>query len=394
MAILASEFASLYHGDELPPLKIQYKDFSNWQNNMLQAGVFAKQEAYWLKQFSGDIPILNMPLDFERPPIQSFEGYRISFMADEELSRKLYLVAAKTETTLYMVLLAAYTILLSIYSGQDDIIIGTPTAGRPHVDLQNQVGMFVNTLSMRNRPKGEKSFREFLKEVKGNALDAYENQDFPVDELINKLKLPRDISRNPLYSAMFLLQNMKQPDMKAEEIVFSPRYFVNKASKSDLILVANEVGGAISFIQVYCIKLFREESITKLTQHYISILKYIGDNIEIKISEINLPGIVNKKQTLVREQFICEFPADVEYVAPRDDVEKRLCGIWCELLEEGKPGVNNNFFELGGNSLKAVILLSKIEQEFGIKISLVTVFREPTISGISIHIKKQLEWGK
>ena len=154
MGILVKDFASLYNGEELLRQRIQYKDFSIWQNDLFKTDILKKQEKYWRGTFAGEIPVLNLPVDYPRPSVQSFEGDHIYFGAGKELAEKLGGLAAGTGTTLYMVLLSAYNILLSKYTGQEDIIVGSPIAGRPHADLQNIIGMFVNTLAMRNLSGG------------------------------------------------------------------------------------------------------------------------------------------------------------------------------------------------------------------------------------------------
>ncbi|WP_139357857.1 condensation domain-containing protein, partial [Clostridium beijerinckii] len=166
MSIMIREFAELYNDKELEPLKLQYKDFSEWQNNFLKSKEMKKQEEYWLNVFSDEIPVLNMPTDYKRPAMQSFEGDSINFELNEEVTLKLRKLIKETGTTMHMVLMSAFNVLLAKYSGQEDIVVGTPVAGRPHADLQNIMGMFVNTLALRNKPEGNKKYIDFLKEVK------------------------------------------------------------------------------------------------------------------------------------------------------------------------------------------------------------------------------------
>ncbi|RIU88107.1 condensation domain-containing protein, partial [Oceanobacillus picturae] len=174
MNILMKEFTELYNGEALEALKFQYIDFASWQNKVLKSEEMKKQEEYWVNRFSDEIPILDLPYDYERPPMQSFEGESVSFEVNEATTEKLRKLAKETGTTMHMVLLSALNILLAKYSGQEDIVVGTPIAGRTHADLQNIMGMFVNTLALRNKPEGDKTYLEFLKEVKENSLKAYE----------------------------------------------------------------------------------------------------------------------------------------------------------------------------------------------------------------------------
>ncbi|WP_156524431.1 condensation domain-containing protein, partial [Bacillus siamensis] len=178
MGILTRELAELYEGKELPALKIQYKDYSAWQKQASARTEMKKQEDYWLNVFKEEVPVLNMPTDFRRPASQSTEGGLVCFEFDRDLSFKLNEVAKEHGVTLYMLLLAGYTTLLSKYTGQEDIIVGSPISGRRHEDLKHVMGIFLNTLAMRNHPEGKKSFSSYLREVRENALAAFENQEY------------------------------------------------------------------------------------------------------------------------------------------------------------------------------------------------------------------------
>ena len=153
---LIEEFVSLYEGKELPALRVQYKDYAAWQLADMQSERMKQQEAYWLDVFSGEVPVLDMPTDYGRPAARSFEGGQIEFVIGPELTEQLKGLAVKSESTLYMVLLAAYTTMLAKYSGQEDIVVGSPIAGRTHSDLESLIGMFVGTLAIRTKPIGEK----------------------------------------------------------------------------------------------------------------------------------------------------------------------------------------------------------------------------------------------
>ncbi|MEJ9209714.1 condensation domain-containing protein, partial [Paenibacillus larvae] len=174
------------------PLSIQYKDFSVWQQSDIWKGNIQSQEAYWLNMYKGEIPVLDMPTDYERPSIRQYEGESFEFSLAHELSKQLRVMEESTGSTLYMILFAAYTILLSKYSGQEDLVVGTPVAGRTHLDLEPVVGMFVNTLAIRSYPEGSKTFHEYLHEVKETMIHAYQNQDYPLEELIQNIKLKKD----------------------------------------------------------------------------------------------------------------------------------------------------------------------------------------------------------
>ncbi|MFC2146919.1 condensation domain-containing protein, partial [Acidobacteriota bacterium] len=171
--ILAKEFMALAAGKDLPPLRLQYKDFSEWQNREAQREALEKQKTYWKKHLGGEIPVLDLPTDYVRPTIQRFEGSSLTFEIDREEINALRSLGLAEGFTLYMIMLAVYYILLSKLGNQEDILVGTPTAGRRHADLEQIIGMFVNTLVLRNYPSGDKTYRGFLKEIKKRSLEAF-----------------------------------------------------------------------------------------------------------------------------------------------------------------------------------------------------------------------------
>ncbi len=317
ISILIKDFTEAYAGKELPQLRIQYRDYAEWQNNLFNGERIVEKEKYWLKKFEGEIPVLSLPTDYQRPAMQSFEGDNISFKLGEQLTEKLRQIAKESESTLYMVMLAAFNVLLSKYSGQEDIVIGSPIAGRPHADLQNVLGMFVNTLAMRNYPSGKKSFREFLKEVKGNALRAYENQDYQFEELVDKLNITRDLSRNPLFDVMFAMQNMDMGEARLEGLTIKPYSSDNKISKFDITLTASEAGKEILLNIEYCIKLFNKDTIGRMGRHYENIIKKVTENPD---SELRLIDIITEEE---RHQILLEFN-DTEAEYPKNKTIHQL----------------------------------------------------------------------
>ncbi len=246
MSILVKEFTELYHGAALPELSVQYKDFAVWQHDSLHSEKLNKQEAYWLDLFEGELPQLELPTDYARPAVQSFEGDHLTLQAEKRILEGIKRIAAETGTTLYMVLLAAYNVLLSKYSGKEDIIVGTPTAGRSHADVEGIIGMFVGTLAMRNKPEGHKTFKQFLAEVRLNAMMAYTHQDYPFESLLEKLNIVRDISRNPLFDTMFMVQNIDVQEAGFEELHVEPYAVENYISKFDLSLEAKEAANGLT----------------------------------------------------------------------------------------------------------------------------------------------------
>ena len=294
--VLKQDFMTFYKGEELPPLRLQYKDFAEWQNNNKEREELKQQELYWVKEFAGEIPVLNIPTDYPRPIIQSYEGNRLDFEISPEETEVLKAVALQDGATLFMILVAAFNILLSRLSGQEEIIIGIPIAGRRHADLEKVIGMFVNTLALKNYPAGEKIFRDFLAEVKEKTLKAFENQDYQYEALVEQVVVDRDARRNPLFDTMFALQNFDSQkkditDLKLIPYEYKYEYeYENKTAKFDLTLFANENNGGINFSLEYCSKLFKKETIERFTGYFKKIVTSVIKKPDIRIYDIEIIG--------------------------------------------------------------------------------------------------------
>lgn len=307
MNILVKEFMALLMGKELRELKIQYKDYAEWQNELITSGEIKKQEVYWLNKFEGELPVLNLPTDFGRPEILSFDGDNFNFSTNEEMLSDLQKLAKETKTTLFMVLLSAYNILLSKYSGQEEIIIGSPISGRQHEALDNIIGMFVNTLALRNRPDKNKTFEQFLNELKYNCLSDFENQDFQFEELVDKLSIKRDLSRNPLFDVVFSYHTGENLSCQIGELNFTPYNFKSKTSKFDITLHVAEAENNINFSFEYSTKLFTQITIDRMSKDYIKILETVLLNREVKIKDIDLLDNGFKRDKSVLEDISFEF---------------------------------------------------------------------------------------
>lgn len=298
MGILIKEFSDLYNNKCLPKLKMQYRDFSVWQDELVKSGQLKKQEEYWLDIFSKDVPTLNIPIDYLVNSNKSFQGDRVIFQLGLELTTKLKREIKNSNVTLFMALLATYNVLLSKYCGQEDIVIGSPIAGRRHADLENVIGVFINTLPIRSNPVGNKTFKEFLNEVKNNCLNAFENQDYQVDMLIEKLQDKRTLSSNKLFNVMFSFINMDIPQITLEKSKITP-YSINKQTVHfDLILGAEEKAGDLIFYMDYSTKLFRKETIKNLLKYFVRIINTIVNNQDIMIKDIELLDKKEKEEIL------------------------------------------------------------------------------------------------
>ncbi|KMN57200.1 non-ribosomal peptide synthetase [Bacillus sp. LK7] len=285
---LIKEFGELYAGRSLAPMRLQYKDYAVWQRSFQQKEGYQKQEAYWLKRLEGELPVLELPADKPRPAVRSFAGGSVSCTLDAETASGLHRIARDHGSTLYMVLLAAYNTLLARLSGQEDIIVGSPIAGRPHKDLEPILGMFVNTLAIRTEPKGDKRFTDYLAEVRQAALEAYEHQDYPFEELVERLGVQRDTSRNPLFDAMLVVQNMEHEELLLDGLHIQPADVSRPVSKFDVTLQASEGGGQIHFLFEYAASLFRKETMQRWASHFMTMLEHIVREPETSIQAISM----------------------------------------------------------------------------------------------------------
>ncbi len=299
IGVLIKDMLELYRGEMSNQLHIQYKDFAEWQSERLASDAMKEQEAYWISSLEGELPVLNLPLDYPRPSVQSFEGDSISCCLDELHSQKLIAFARDMNTTPYAVLLAAYNVLLSKYTGQEDIIIGSLISGRNKPELEDLIGMFVNTLPLRNYPSGEKSFREFLVEVTDRAFKALDNQDCQFEGLLDKLDIPRDVSRNPLFDTLFVMQNMEIPEISLEGLNIKPFSYKDKTSRFDIALQAIEEAGTIRFIFEYCTKLFKQSTIEWFSKHFINLIHEITKKPDTLIKDISIIESYEKEQLLI-----------------------------------------------------------------------------------------------
>jgi amino acid adenylation domain-containing protein len=296
LQLLIKDFQAIHQGKSLSSLRLQYKDYSQWQNSTVQKNLDKNQQAYWLKKYSGEIPLLDLPIDFPRPTMQSLEGNRFSFNISNENTLILKNIALENGTTLYITLLSFFYILMSKLSGQEDIIIGVPTAGRRHADLEGIIGMFVNTLALRNYPAREKRFKTFLLEVNQESLEAFENQDYQFEELVEKVSVNNNPARNPLFDVMFVLQGYQDASLLGEgpiepesvHLDKNPQAYETRNSKFDLSLYAVETGNTLSFTFQYCTKLFEKETILRFSTYFKKIISIIVNEPDLKFGNIDI----------------------------------------------------------------------------------------------------------
>jgi len=306
--VLTEDFLALHNGQELTGLRLQYKDFSQWQDHFFKSGTIKAQEEYWLNLYAdaNEIPRIRLPQDAKRPGVFTFNGHTLTFALDREDAVEIKSLGAQAGATLYMNILAVLNVLFYKYTGQPDIIIGSPTAGRPHADLQGIIGMFVNTLPMRNHPEGEKTYEAFLTEVVTNTIDALANQDLQFEELVEKLDVERDTSRNPLFDVFLAVQNLpiaKAPGELAlvdQNQPLPEKYLQNKntIAKFDMAFIIEETEDNIRINIEYYKDIFKPGTVKRLAAHIKNIVKTVLKTPAIKLKDIEILTQEERRQVL------------------------------------------------------------------------------------------------
>ncbi|MGD2085176.1 MAG: condensation domain-containing protein [Candidatus Aminicenantes bacterium] len=304
--IIINELGMYARGEKekLPPLKIQYKDYTQWYNNELHSGLLKKQEAYWLKLFETKVPTLNLPLDYERPAMKSFAGNLLTFEIEEETQEKIKKLTGRESVTITMLFLCIYNIFLSKLTGQEDIVILTPFNGRSHRDLEPVIGMFVKTIYFRNYPQREKSFLEVLREVKTRTLEAYENQDYQPEMLADKVAPHRDPRRNPITDVAFTTQQLDEPrdQLNTPPPGTTPhRQERNDAYVSDLILIVLERKNGLDFRFAYRTELFKKDTIETYSEYFKNILATVLENNHIKLKDLRISDEMREARANIGE---------------------------------------------------------------------------------------------
>ncbi|MFJ7185386.1 amino acid adenylation domain-containing protein [Lysinibacillus xylanilyticus] len=283
--ILYREFMDLYSGYELGELNLQFKDYSEWKNNYLDS---LNKESYWEGVFSNEIPELSMPIDFKKLTFKNFKGEQTNIKINKKDTQNIKNLARATDTTLYMVLLAGIKILLSKYSGQQDILVGSAMAGRNNAEVENIIGLFVNTIPLRSQPTSDKSFNDYLMEIKDIVLLGIKNQEEDFEELIYNSKLAKDVNSNALFDVFFTMHETEVNKLNLDQLSIENFTSENRGAKFDLDISANIVDEELWINIDYNTNIYKNDTIARIIKHLQNILIEISENKNKKISQISL----------------------------------------------------------------------------------------------------------
>lgn len=294
--VLLNDFLSIYNtlsgGNEvsMKPLKIQYKDFSSWQNQQLATGKFDQQKAYWLDRFSKPTTKINLPTDFDAT-MHDFSGAEMDILFDEVLSQDVWSFCKEKDVTLFMMLLTAVYTLLHRYSRQYDLTIGTPIAGRFHPDLENQIGFYLNALALRVGIDGDETPNTLLEKVKTVTLEGFENQHYPYERMLNDLKVERENSNYSLFNVLIMLNNFDLVELNGVEmqgITIEDFKANNSSSKFDLSFIFDERKDCILLRFEYKTSLFKKETIATIGEDLKSVLRAFVNTPGVPINTIGV----------------------------------------------------------------------------------------------------------
>ena len=296
--VLIRDLIALYGGGSLPDMPLQYKDYAEWQQNGQQQEEISGQKEFWLHELSDEIPALELPWDFPRPAIKTYEGASVDFELDRQETAALKAIGEKEGCTMFMTLLSIYYILLGKLSNQKDIVIASPVAGRQHNDLSHIIGLFINTLPLRAHLKSELSFREFLSDVKARTLACFDNQAYPYEWLIDELKIERNTSRNPLFDALFLFRDFEDIALAIPGVSLTEYKYMHPVAKFDLTLSAGEDDGRLLLNLEYSSSLFGKDTIQRFIGYFREIVSSVIGDAGQKISQIDMLSYAERARLL------------------------------------------------------------------------------------------------
>jgi len=406
MQIMARELSALYSGfsaqrpSPLPELPISYGDYSEWQRKWFKTAKVQQQLKFWKDELEDAPAVLELRMQRPRASEQTFEGASQEIPLGDEITSGIKALAVRLQATPFMLLLAAFKILLYRASGQPDLLVGVPVAGRNSVETEGLVGFFVNTLVLRDDLFFNPTFPDLVAQVRETTLRAFANSDVPFEKVVEFLQPERNLSYNPIFQVMFsVIKAAVQSDTFGDLTAYSYRVLPTKAIL-DLSMTIIEGKGGQFWAQIdYNTDLFRSEDVTRMLADYSTLIQAVIDNPEKRILDLplgeapadqmaacSLPvNISSRQKTLTLSSSSIsrgpkpERPVEPIHAEPTYAEEKLLVGIWRDLLRLPGIGIDDNFFEIGGHSLLAAQLIAQVQSATGRRITVSAVFRAPTI---------------
>jgi len=389
-SILQKELWTAYEADdlsgdaELPPLNIQYSDFAAWQKEWLQSEDAEAQRQFWLKALAAPLTPLEFPTDRPRQSFAPSHGALETYLIPHELGASLRNHAQTNNATMFTLMLAAFGVLLARYSGQDDVIVGSPVANR-RPETEPLIGPFAGPIALRLNLTGDPTLTQILERVKDFVLDALSHTDLPFEDLLQHLELRSAGGRNSLFRFYFFYQAAFLQSRKVGGMTVSPLPTFSVGTPFDLQFGLVERSEGIRIQLEYNPDLFDASTIKKMFDYYVVLLRKFLETPETVLSRIDRPEISSTASQIKRHG--PPLATRLEQVPPADESEIELLRMWCEALRCGPIGVTDNFFDLGGYSLSASKLLIAVEKRFKKKMPLATLFEAPTVREFALLLQ-------
>lgn len=399
MQVLARELSAVYGAfstgrpSPLSDLPIGYGDYSEWQRQWFATDQVHQQLTYWKNRLEDATPILELPKDHPRPPEQTFKGASQTVQLSNEIVTAVKGLAPRWQATPFMLLLAAFKVLLARYSGQADLLVGVPVAGRNAVETEGLIGFFVNTLVLRDDLSGNPAFTDLLAQVRETTLGAFANADVPFEKVVEVVQPERNLSCNPIFQVMFSVIRSAVQSHNFGGLTAFPYVVTPSTSIFDLSTTLIEGVDGLWWAQIdYNTDLFEPERIARMLEDYISLLQGITADPETRILELPLvhgePGLGASKlgassTTGYRKKRKSVRIPSAQRTGSLDPEENLLLGIWKDVLGIPTLGIHDNFFEIGGHSLLAARLIAQIQRATGRKVPVSAIFRAPTIEAFA-----------
>ncbi|WP_191488524.1 non-ribosomal peptide synthetase [Pseudomonas sp. FEN] len=401
-SVLAHEVSVLYsafsqgHKDPLPALALQYVDYAAWQRQSLDGPALQAQVDFWRQHLEGAPSLLNLPLDRPRPAIQSYAGGIVNCVFSPTLSADLRAFSQAQGSTLFMVLLAGWSVLMSHLSGQADIVVGTPVANRQRPELEALIGFFANTLALRVATERDTRVSDLLGRIKDLTLAAYSHQDLPFEQVVSALQPTRSMSHSPLFQVMLSLDNTPPAPLQLPGLQVQSLDSAHRTTQFDLSLslvdTAEHIGGSLQ----YASDLFDTATARAIAELFAKVLENLVSDARQSIGQVleNTPALPRSAHAMALPATVEAAPSEAQpYEAPRGDTEIAIANLWLDLFKLEQVSRHDDFFSLGGISLMAVQMASRLRKVLGKPIAVRDLFIEPTIAGFARTLDGQARSG-
>lgn len=398
LAFFWNELSTLYQayrkGEKvvLPELTVQYKDYAAWEqtNSFLQK--HEQQKKYWLKRLTDAPSLTGLPLDFVRPATQTYNNRSLEKKFEKKTINQIELICAELKVTWYTFFLAMFIVLLQKLSRESDIVVGTYVANRDQSEMERVIGILLNNIAIRTAPDSQKTFRKFIKEVNQVVLDAMKNKEYPFEKLIDELKIRREASHAPIFNTVFQIFNKDTnllegvfPDHKKKVEFFNSNFF-----QHDIVLRIGIEEDMVKFDFNYNADLFNKNSALMMVDAYYNLVNGVVKCLDKKIVDIRL--FKAKVENKFKDKTLNNFSENFNFDSKKNDyknyvdIEGEIIKIWQKVLGVEKINRSDNFFHLGGHSLKLIQVFDQLNSRYPGRVSVAELFNYFTVSSLARHI--------